>query len=321
MVLPVRRRSARPADGAESHPGEARVSSRGRHARPPRANQRLRLVEPDRDRGPDPADESSGGARLRLRERPRPRVLRVSGAAAGPPLGREVAVEVDASGVLSPSEGEAVRVEVGDDPEIDRGEERARMRVTAVPAHSFPWMQPTTSARVGLVGSPARKARERPAPGRPSDADAPLGVGPDPYVHVVVVVDRAARPSAWARGGRLAARRRPSRRRPARSASRAPAPAPGRPARGGPARAPARRASGSRRPRRARSDARRDRARRSACRRRPPAAARGRPRPPGWPPDAPRRTRRLPGAAFGVAGRCPSDATAGSASASAPDPR
>jgi hypothetical protein len=37
-------------------------------------------------------------------------------------------------------------------------EERARMRVTAVPAHSFPWMQPTTSARVGLVVSPARKA-------------------------------------------------------------------------------------------------------------------------------------------------------------------
>src|SRR5262245_28643045 len=34
------------------------------------------------------------------------------------------------------------------------GDDRARIPVIAVPAHSFPWMQPTTSAFVGLLRSP-----------------------------------------------------------------------------------------------------------------------------------------------------------------------
>ena len=64
------------------------------------------------------------------------------------------------------------------------------MRVTAVPAHSVPWMQPTTSARVGLSMSPARTAVIGRAPDGPPDSHSPLRVGADADVHVVVVVDQ-----------------------------------------------------------------------------------------------------------------------------------
>ena len=69
------------------------------------------------------------------------------------------------------------------------GDERARIRVTAVPAHSSPWMQPTTSARVGLVVSPRRMRPDRPAPRGSADPLAPLRIRPDAHVQVVVVVD------------------------------------------------------------------------------------------------------------------------------------
>ena len=36
------------------------------------------------------------------------------------------------------------------------GLRRTRLCVTALPAHSFPWMQPTTSTLCGLAGSPRR---------------------------------------------------------------------------------------------------------------------------------------------------------------------
>ena len=77
------------------------------------------------------------------------------------------------------------------------GDERARIRVTAVPAHSSPWMQPTTSARVGLVVSPRRIAVIGSAPRGSADLLAPLRIRPDADVQVVVVVDERLDDPPW----------------------------------------------------------------------------------------------------------------------------
>src|SRR5262245_57933229 len=190
MVLPVRRGSARPADGAEPHPGQARVLPRDRPARAPRTHERLWLVAPDRHRRLDSADEASGGACLRLRERFGPGVLGVPGPAAGSPLGREVAVEVDASRVLAPAEREAVRVEVRHDPEIDgrRGvgqDARDRGAGALVSVDAADDERARRARRVAGAERP-----ERAAACRAADAYAALRIGGDADVHVIVVVDQ-----------------------------------------------------------------------------------------------------------------------------------
>ena len=81
-------------------PGEPRVTPGGRPARPPGADDRLRLVEPDRHVGPQAQDQLPRDPRLPLRRR------------------EEVAVEVDAVRVRAAARGEAVRVELMDEPEV-----------------------------------------------------------------------------------------------------------------------------------------------------------------------------------------------------------
>ena len=201
------------------------------------------------------------------------------------------------------------------------GDERARMRVTAVPAHSSPWMQPTTSARVGLPDVARADGRDRRAPDRSPDSYLPLRVGADADVHVVVVVDqrldlppRPAKPDPRAdehlHGAGLHESSHEVLREDAFDLGRAARPS-----------APGRRAAGSRRRRRARSGARRGRARRSVRRRRRRAAATGRRSRRGSPRDERQRTRRARGAACAGGDRFPSAATAGSAIASRPGPK
>jgi hypothetical protein len=127
---------------------------------------------------------------LRLRERPGARILRVPRPAPGPPLGREVAVEVDAACVLAPAEREAVRVEVRDDPEIDCGrgarkDAGDRGPGALVPVDAADDERPRRARRVSGAEGPDRAATRR-----ASDANAALRVGPDADVHVVVVVDQ-----------------------------------------------------------------------------------------------------------------------------------
>lgn len=119
VVLPVRSAPARPADASVRNVGDARVAARRAHARTPGANERLRLVVPDRDVGPDAQDEPSSEARLPLGEGAGSRVLRVPSASEAAPLGPEVPVQVDAAGVLAKAGGGAVRVHLVDDPERD----------------------------------------------------------------------------------------------------------------------------------------------------------------------------------------------------------
>ena len=264
MVLPVRARAAGPADRPEPHPGQACVTARRRHALAPGPDERLRLVEPDRDRGLDPPDQPRGGARLRLRERPRPGY---PGPTAGLRLHSDGKLRLRStprafwrrpsakpSGLSCATTQRSTWV-------TERGG-----CVTAVPAHSFRGC--------------SRRRRAPPAPGVArrdgSDGCAPDGVR---FEHAASRRGRCGR--ACGRRGRSAARPSASAReadprpdehlhgaRPHEprhevlgedtfdlSRSRRPS-------------APDRRAAGSRRPRRARSGARRDRARRSARRKR-----------------------------------------------------
>ena len=71
--------------------------------------------------------------------------------------------------------------------------------MTAVPAHSLPWMQPTTSALLSAADVAGANGHDRPAPHRPADLNAPLRVGPDADVHVVVVVDEPLDLPPWPR--------------------------------------------------------------------------------------------------------------------------
>jgi hypothetical protein len=80
-------------------------------------HQRERLMEPDRDVGFDPPDETHGDPRLGLGCGAAPRVVPVL--RPRPPSVREVAVQVDAASVLSRVSGPAVRVQGGQDPQIE----------------------------------------------------------------------------------------------------------------------------------------------------------------------------------------------------------
>jgi hypothetical protein len=74
------------------------------------------LVEPHGQPRPKPQDQPSRDARLALGERSRARVVHLG---ERPPAPREVAVQVDTVRVAAGAGGDAVRVEVGDDPEVD----------------------------------------------------------------------------------------------------------------------------------------------------------------------------------------------------------
>jgi len=74
------------------------------------------LVEPDRHARAQSEDQPVRDARLALGQRVRPR--RVD-AADRPPVPREVPVQVDPVRVAARAGGDAVGVEVGDDPEVD----------------------------------------------------------------------------------------------------------------------------------------------------------------------------------------------------------
>ncbi len=123
------------------------------------------LVEPDAHVGVEARDQASRDAVFGLGKRMRPRVLLVPRLPRRAPAVREVPVQINASSVLPGAGAEPVRVQVADHPEVDvAGGSAINARAIAVPAHSFPWMQPTTRIFVSLVGSPRRNAMI----GRPS---------------------------------------------------------------------------------------------------------------------------------------------------------
>ena len=121
VVLPVRRRPVRPANGAIRLARETGVAPSLGAAPAPRAHERLRLVVPDRHVRPDALDQPSGQPRLALGPGPRPGVLGIPAAPDRDPLGAEVAVEVDAASVQADAEPSAVRVQVVDDPQVEPG--------------------------------------------------------------------------------------------------------------------------------------------------------------------------------------------------------
>src|SRR5256885_3754814 len=74
------------------------------------------LVEPDRDPRTDPPDQAVGDPALRLGEWSG---AREEDAAERPPAPGKVAIEVDPVRVVAAVGGGAVRVQVGDDPEVE----------------------------------------------------------------------------------------------------------------------------------------------------------------------------------------------------------
>lgn len=119
--LPPRRGAGWNGEPPETHSGEPRVSPcRDEAWSRPGANEPLRLVEPERHVGANAEDEPPSDAGLRLRKRPRPRVGRGPAPPDWPPARREVSVEIDASRVLPRPAGEAVGVQIVDEPEMER---------------------------------------------------------------------------------------------------------------------------------------------------------------------------------------------------------
>ena len=95
-----RRRAAGRAVDVQRQADHRRVPAAGGHAPPRRPHEPHVLVVPDRDLRPDGGDQPPRGPRLGLRERPRARVVGAPRRAVPRPAGREVAVQVDAVGVL-----------------------------------------------------------------------------------------------------------------------------------------------------------------------------------------------------------------------------
>ena len=156
--------SRSPRAAAVRQPRGARVAACGRAAAAPGAHHVLRLVEPDRHRRPRRAGRGRGpGA---------PRARRTAAAPETRPArrhpAREVAVQVDAAPVPARSRARSR-------PGSGAGRPRSRLlsgrtpsrsrRVTAMPAHSSPWMQPTTSTRARPRGLPTRQTRSGRPPG------------------------------------------------------------------------------------------------------------------------------------------------------------
>ena len=124
----MRRRAGEPRHRREAHARCARVGGTGRPAGAPGPDQIHVLVVPDGDVGPDLVDQPPGGPRLGLGERACPRVLQVARPSAGAPAGREVAIEVDAPPVQPGALGQAVGIEVRDEPQVDARRQRRRAK-------------------------------------------------------------------------------------------------------------------------------------------------------------------------------------------------
>ena len=172
MVLPVGRRSVRPANGAVALPGETGVAPRRRPAAAPSADEVLGLVVPDRHVGAGAENEPAGKPRLPFGPRSGARVLQIPRASAPAPFGTEVPIQVDAAAVHTETEPPA-RPDSGCGRSTDRARgcaPRASRLVISMPSHSLPWMQPTTriaswardvAVAVHANRPPARSARAR----------------------------------------------------------------------------------------------------------------------------------------------------------------
>ena len=158
MVLPPSGRARIPRQPARAHSGEPRISPPHPAVRAGRLHhESVGLVEPDRDARLEAPYEPRSRARLRLRERTPAAVVAAPGRARAPPA-REVAVQVDAAGVLADAQPCAVRVD---------GASRSRARPRAAPASvgapGSPFGRPARRRGSGRWRGPESRRRRRPA--------------------------------------------------------------------------------------------------------------------------------------------------------------
>ena len=155
MVLPVGGGAGEPGQAAERQADQLRVAAGGGDALAEGADEVGGLVEPDRDLRVDALDQVAGDPRLGLGERVRAGVLGVAAPSDRLPAGGEVAIQVDTVGVTrvpacSPSGFRSWITQrlarVSKFP--------SSCCVTAMPALSVPWMQPTTRIVRWLSKSP-----------------------------------------------------------------------------------------------------------------------------------------------------------------------
>jgi hypothetical protein len=207
----VRRRAGEPRQAAERETDHAGVAARGRmlgpHARTSgSACWWYQMLTRGR-----PVRITARAARVSGSENGRePECSRSPGRPIGRPPGRKVAVEVHAVGVETRASRAAVRVEVGQDAHVAVHRRTAcraarTRRAIAVPAHSVPWMQPTTSTRRCDAGLPDTVNRSgRPPALRPTRPPA-TSRGPPPCTS----------PASVGAGRSPPTRRSPASRRPA----------------------------------------------------------------------------------------------------------
>src|SRR5262249_15605834 len=115
VVLPTDHAAGLAGEPGESQPRERCEPPLDRQAASGLGDEVHVLVEPDRDLRPRAPDQPDGDPALRLGQWPYPRVEEAGQAL--PPPGK-VAIEIDAAVVAAGVGGDAVRVEVGDDPEV-----------------------------------------------------------------------------------------------------------------------------------------------------------------------------------------------------------
>ena len=152
---------------ARRQPGAAPVVAH-RRAAAPRGSTTRRSAGGSRASGPADLARPAAAARASRARSPRARAgeVGVERAPAAGPAEREVAVEVDAARVLARARAHAVGVRgrTSQSCTPGGGAVRRSRAITAWPAGSLPWIEPTTSTRTGAAGSPARA---RPRSGRP----------------------------------------------------------------------------------------------------------------------------------------------------------
>jgi hypothetical protein len=93
------------------------------------------LVKEDRDPRPQAQDEPVGDARFGLRQGTRARILLIARCPRGAPPVGEVAIEINAVGVLARIGSGSVRVEVVEDPQIDAPRDGHGVKATG---HRYP---------------------------------------------------------------------------------------------------------------------------------------------------------------------------------------
>ena len=118
----------RQARAARIQPLEGAISS-------PAIDQPQHLVVVERDPRLDSPDQTGGHAGLGFRKRPGSRVVGVEGLADGAPAEGEVAVEIDAAGILPCARRGAIGVEVVDQPQLHAPR---RARPPQPPGHGAP---------------------------------------------------------------------------------------------------------------------------------------------------------------------------------------